>query len=138
MMPHIHYCIYCIWYGSVYLYKYKIGLLLCQCHIELRLRFRLRLSWGWYWGWGYLRLRLKWGWVKVHFVCFRQFRYLFLLNFGVIFDFLGPWLATLGVGFDNCFGVYSCSWTSFIFYVSFNSNLWFWLNFVVIFDFLGL
>ena len=30
---------------------------------------------------------------------------------------------------SSCFGVYSCSWTTFIFYVSFNSDIWFWLNF---------
>ena len=30
---------------------------------------------------------------------------------------------------DNCFGICSCSWTTFIFYVSFNSEIWFWLTF---------
>ena len=39
----------------------------------------------------------------------------------------------VGVGFDNCFGVYSSSWTTLIFYVSFNSDIWFWLIFGVIF-----
>ena len=38
---------------------------------------------------------------------------------------------------QNCFSVYSCSWTTFIFYVSFNSVIWFWLNFGVILYFLG-
>ena len=35
------------------------------------------------------------------------------------------------------FEVYSCSWTTFIFFVSFNFDIWFWLNFGVIFYFLG-
>ena len=39
----------------------------------------------------------------------------------------------VGVGFNNCFWVYSCSWTTFIFYVSFNYDIWFGLNFGVIF-----
>ena len=43
----------------------------------------------------------------------------------------------VGVGFDNCFGVYSYCWISFIFYVSFNSDLWIWLNFGVLFTFFG-
>ena len=41
------------------------------------------------------------------------------------------------VGFKNSFRVYSCSWTTFIFYVNFNSDIWFWLNFGVIFDIFG-
>ena len=40
------------------------------------------------------------------------------------------------VGFKNCFGVYSFSWKTFIFYSSFNSDFWFWL-FWVYFYFLG-
>ena len=43
----------------------------------------------------------------------------------------------IGVRFDNCFGVYLCSWTTFIFYVSINSGIWFWQTFWVIFYFLG-
>ena len=43
----------------------------------------------------------------------------------------------VGVGFDNIIRVYSCSWTTFIFFVSFNSDIWFWLNFGVILYFLG-
>ena len=31
------------------------------------------------------------------------------------------------------FWVYSCSWTTFIFYVTFNSDIWFWLYFWVVF-----
>ena len=81
---------------------HKIGLLLCHSHIELRLWLKLRLSWGWYWGWGWfeaeVEVRLRYSWVEVHFVCFRQFWYLFLLNFGVTFEFLLPWLAIFGVG----------------------------------------
>ena len=41
------------------------------------------------------------------------------------------------VGFRNCFGVYSCSWTTYIFYSSSNSDFWFWLNFGVVFYFWG-
>ena len=49
-------------------------------------------------------------------------------------------------GFRTCWGwgrvqqhfrVYSCSWITFIFFVSFNFDIWFWLNFGVIFYFLG-
>ena len=43
----------------------------------------------------------------------------------------------VGVGLKNCIGGYSCSWKTFIFYVFFNSNFWFWLDFGVIIDFLG-
>ena len=43
----------------------------------------------------------------------------------------------VGVRFDNCFGVYSCSWTIFIFYISFNSGIWFRLIFGVIIYFWG-
>ena len=41
------------------------------------------------------------------------------------------------VGSDNCFVVYSCSRTTFIFYVYFNSDIWFLHNFWVLFDFWG-
>ena len=61
--------------------------------------------------------------------------------------FILSWLQKwnhLGVGvefrvrFKNCFGVYTSSWPKFIFYVSFNSNLWFSFNFGVVFGlFLG-
>ena len=65
--------------------------------------------------------------------------YEFVLILGSSLSFWGPnglvW--GVGVGFDKCFGVYSCSWTTFIFYVSFNSGIWFWLNVGVIFYFLG-
>ena len=54
----------------------------------------------------------------------------YCLNFGDIFGFLG-----FGVGVKNYFGVYSCSWTTFIFYSSFNSDFWFWLNTWVLFSF---
>ena len=30
-------------------------------------------------------------------------------------------------GFQKCFGIYSCSWTTFILYVSVISDIWFWL-----------
>ena len=60
-------------------------------------------------GWDDVELKFSWNWVEV----------------GV------------GEGFENCSGVYSWSWTNFIFYVSFNSDIWFWLNFVAIFEFSG-
>ena len=31
-------------------------------------------------------------------------------------------------GVQNCFAVYSCTWTTFIFYDSLNSNFWMWLS----------
>ena len=43
----------------------------------------------------------------------------------------------VGEGFKNCFGVNSCSWTTFIFYVTLISDIWFWLIFGVIFYFFG-
>ena len=50
---------------------------------------------------------------------------------------MGPQGAGFWVGkrFKNCSGVYSCRWTTFIFYVSFNSDIWFWLNFVIFLTF---
>ena len=41
------------------------------------------------------------------------------------------------IGFDNCFGVNSCSLKIFILNVSVNSDIWFWLNFWVFFYFFG-
>ena len=38
---------------------------------------------------------------------------------------------------QNCSGAYSYSWTTFIFYSSFNSDFRSWLNFEVVFYFLG-
>jgi len=40
------------------------------------------------------------------------------LMFGVLMGYFGG-----RVGFDNCFGVYSCSSTTFIFYFSINSDV---------------
>ena len=47
--------------------------------------------------------------------------------------------AILGVreGFKNYFEVYSCSWTTLISYVFFNSNFCFWLNFGSVCTFWG-
>ena len=59
----------------------------------------------------------------------------FDLILGSFFTFWGP--NGVGVGFENCFGVYSCSWKTFIFCVFFNSNFWFWINFEIIFHFGG-
>ena len=42
------------------------------------------------------------------------------------------------VRFKNCLWFYSCSWTTFIFYVSFNSDFWCWPNFLFVCLFLGL
>ena len=63
----------------------------------------------------------------------------FDLNLGSFFYFSEPKWAIfgVGVGFDNCFGVYLCSWINLIFFVSFNYDIWFWLNFGVIFWLLG-
>ena len=54
------------------------------------------------------------------------------LDFGVVFVLWGPnglvWGLGVGVRFENCFGFYSCSWSTFILYVSVNSGIWFLLN----------
>ena len=42
----------------------------------------------------------------------------------VVLGFFGP----NGLNWEYCMGFYSCSWTIFIFYVSFNSYFWFWPN----------
>ena len=68
------------------------------------------------------------------FLCFLQFLLLMLSNFFQFkgcFGLFGPKCAILSVTirFRNCFGVYSYSATTFIFYVSFNSDIWFWLDF---------
>ena len=54
----------------------------------------------------------------------------FDLILGSYLTFWGPngLFLGLGVGFENCFGVYSCSWTTFIFYVSIHSDIWFRLK----------
>ena len=43
----------------------------------------------------------------------------------------------VGVDLKNCFGLCSCSWITFIFFVSFNSDLWIWVTFGVLYYFLG-
>ena len=60
----------------------------------------------------------------------------------ILWSFLTFWgpnglLFGVAVGFIKCFGVYLCSWTTFMFYVSFKSDLLFWLNFGVNFYFSG-
>ena len=66
-----------------------------------------------------------------------------MFNFDLIFgSFLTFWgqnglILGVGIGLKNCFRIYSCSWATFIFYVSLNSGIWFWLNIGFIFDFLG-
>ena len=64
--------------------------------------------------------------------------YLILRSF---LAFLGPiglfWKSEVRDRLNNFFGFYSCSWATFIFYVSFNSDFWFCLKFGVIFGFLG-
>ena len=53
-----------------------------------------------------------------------------------IFTFWGLNELFLGwIGFENCFRVCSCSWTTFIFYGSFNSDIG-WFNLEVIFGIL--
>ena len=64
--------------------------------------------------------------------------FLIWLNLGVIlFTFWSPSGLSLGSRLDQkkCFVVYSCSWSTFIFYVSFNSDIWFWFNFGSFFTF---
>ena len=74
-------------------------------------------------------------------ICARFFNsnFCFWLKLWVTFDFLGPYWAIfgVGVGLNNFHRVYSCSWTTFVFFVSFNSDIWFCLNFWVLFYFLG-
>ena len=62
------------------------------------------------------------------------------LFFWVIFNFFGALMSyfwSTGRVFKNCFGVYSCSWATLIFYFFFNSDIWFWINFGVVFYFWG-
>ena len=76
---------------------------------------------------------------QLSFLCFLPFWHLIFTWIWGHFDFLGPQWATfgVGVGINNGFKVSSCSWTTFIFYVSFNSDIWFWFNFGVILTFWG-
>ena len=55
--------------------------------------------------------------------------------FGFVLTFFGPYWALFGfnVGLKNCFGVHSCSLTTFIFYDSLNSDKWISLKFGVVF-----
>ena len=84
------------------------------------------LSWGW-------------GWVDVDIETEADLRLGLMLGWDDVETKFSWNLVEVGVGkgFKNCSGVYSCSWTTFIFYVSFNSDIWFWPNFGVIFYFLG-
>ena len=110
------------------------------------------------WFWGRVRVQmLFWGLHiqlnNFHFLWFLQLFWNWL-SFWVIFDFLEPYWAIFGVIFNffggllwaifgvrvkfkNCFGVYSCSWITFIFYTYFNFNFWVWLDFGVIFLIFG-
>ena len=56
----------------------------------------------------------------------------FFLLFGALIGYF-----VVEVGIKNCFEVSLYSWTTFIFLVSSNSDIWFWLNFGAIFEFLG-
>ena len=113
------------------------------------------LSWGYGWGWVEvdieaevdLNLRLKWGWDEIE----SKFSWKWVevelswdkltLNKGRNWAFIGAglWFKIfwgLGSG-SNCFGVYLYSAIIFIFFVSFNSDIWFWLNFGVVLTFWG-
>ena len=119
--------------------------------------------WGYFWGPNGLFIELRKGsktvlgssWTNLIFYISFNSDIWFLINFGFIFYFLGPInnrppgiigqlrlclgpycaIFGVGVGFENCFGVYSCSWSTFIFYVFFIFNFWFWLNFGSLFTF---
>ena len=95
------------------------------------LTFDLYLILGSFWIFGTL-ICCFFGWGKGH-------RWKKCGNFGVIFNFLGPSGAVLGVRvwLKNCFWVNSWSLTISIFFVFFNSNFWFWLNFGAVIDFWG-
>ena len=131
----------------------KIGLLLCHSHIELRLRF----IWTWDWSEIEMRLsgslveielRLSWSWDKLTLnkgknwafigvelwfkICFRSTYVAEQLLFSMLFLFLSNQRAI----FLAFWGVYSYSAIIFIFFVSFNSGIWFWLNFGLFWTFL--
>ena len=80
-----------------------------------------------------IRLKLFWG---LLILCNNFY---FDLISGMFFYFLGPYWAIFWVwyGVQNLFWVHSCSWTTFIFYASLNSDIWIWLNTWVIAFFLG-
>ena len=63
--------------------------------------------------------------VQLSFCIFLSILALFLLIF-LLFWVLMGWFG-IGVKFDNCFGVYSCSYSTFILYVSVNSGIGFYL-----------
>ena len=64
------------------------------------------------------------------YICFNSILRSLLTFWGHVLLFLGPnglfW--GLGKGSKTVFWVYSCSWTTFILYVSVNSGIWFLLN----------
>ena len=83
---------------------------------------------GFFLGWGMVR-KLFWGQPlylnNFHFLCFLEFWRLILTEFWVNFILFGALWAIfgVGVGFENCIGVHSCTWTTFIFYASFRSDI---------------
>ena len=95
-----------------------------------------------FWLWWFSKL--FWGsLIKLQFFLFSLLpsivTFVFDLNLGYFGLFWGPngLFLAVRVRFKNCFGVCSYCWTTFIFYVSFNSDFLFWLKFGVLFDFLG-
>ena len=71
-----------------------------------------------------------------YFLCILQFWLLVLTQFwALVLHFFH--ISGVEVGLKKYFGVYSCSWATFVFYVSLNSDNWFWLNFWIIFTFSG-
>ena len=59
-----------------------------------------------------------------------KLRFPSVLTFAFDLIFGPKWaLFEVVVEFKNCFEVYSCSWTTFTFYDSFNSDVWIWPNY---------
>ena len=98
------------------------------------------MSWGWRWVEVDIEVEVE---MRLSWSSFCLFPSILIFDLDLIFRsffyFLGPLWAIFGVrvGFDNCFRVYSCSWTTLIFFVSFNSDIWFLLNFWILFTFWG-
>ena len=90
---------------------------------------------GWFWG----RIRVQM--LFQGYLCSQPTFILWLLQFWLLI-WLSFWVIFWAifwvvVRFKNFLGVYSCSWTTFIFNDSFNSDFWFQLNCGVTFYFLG-
>ena len=131
-------------------YLNKIGLLVCHSHIELRLRLRLSR------GWVNVELRAKLGFHRIRVMVenisrsshIAEQNLFSLFPSFLTFDFIsfkgGFWpfglqnaILRVRIRFKNCVGVYSNSAKTFIFFVSFNSDIWFRLNLGLVLAFWG-